>query len=242
MFEDSTFESNGIIHTRSRNWSLAALAFNGTIVAALAIIPLIYPEALPQRLANILLTAPSAPQPEVKPVPVELRGTAFHGRQEFTDLKLTAPTQIPTQIRKFDGPERPANLGDTISMGGPGTNDGIPGGDIFRNTGARAVHPMVKQQSPTHISGGVAAGLLIQKTIPTYPPLGKAMRVEGTVVLQAIIAKSGKVINLRVASGPSILQQAALDAVSTWRYRPYLLNGEPVDVETTINVVFTLSH
>jgi protein TonB len=81
---------------------------------------------------------------------------------------------------------------------------------------------------------------LLQKTIPLYPPIAKAARVSGTVVLQATISKTGTIENLRVISGPQMLQQSALDAVKSWRYRPYLLNGEPVEVETTVNVVFTL--
>jgi len=88
----------------------------------------------------------------------------------------------------------------------------------------------------------VVAGLLIQKTIPTYPPLGKAMHIEGTVALAATISKAGAIVNLRVVSGPAMLQQAALDAVKTWIYRPYLLNGDPVEVETTVNVVFTMTR
>jgi protein TonB len=82
--------------------------------------------------------------------------------------------------------------------------------------------------------------MLLQKTIPLYPPIAKAARVSGTVVLQATISKAGMIENLRVLSGPAMLQQAAMDAVRSWRYRPYLLNGEPVEVETTVNVVFTL--
>jgi len=84
--------------------------------------------------------------------------------------------------------------------------------------------------------------MLIQKTMPIYPAIGKAVGAQGTVILQATISKAGTVENLRVASGPPLLQQAALDAVRTWRYRPYLLNGEPVEVETTVNVVFTLGR
>jgi protein TonB len=60
------------------------------------------------------------------------------------------------------------------------------------------------------------------------------------VVLQATISKTGSIENLHVISGPAMLQQAALDAVRSWRYKPYLLNGEPVEVDTTVNVIFTL--
>ena len=92
------------------------------------------------------------------------------------------------------------------------------------------------------LSAGVAVGMLLQKTQPVYPPIAKAARVSGTVVLQATISKTGTIENLRVISGPAMLQQAALDAVKTWRYRPYLLNNEPVEVETTVNVIFKLER
>ena len=83
-------------------------------------------------------------------------------------------------------------------------------------------------------------GLLFNKTVPVYPPIAKAARVSGTVVLEATISKTGVIEDLHVISGPAMLIQAALDAVRTWQYRPYLVNGEPVEVETTVNVVFTL--
>jgi protein TonB len=81
---------------------------------------------------------------------------------------------------------------------------------------------------------------LLLKTVPQYPPIAKAAHMQGTVVLQATISKTGSIENLKVVSGPAMLQQAALDAVRTWRYRPYLLNNDPVEVETTVNVIFSL--
>jgi periplasmic protein TonB len=93
-----------------------------------------------------------------------------------------------------------------------------------------------------HVSSGVMAGAVIAKNTPVYPLIAKSAGVEGVVVLLATISKYGTIENLRVASGPALLQQAAIDAVKTWRYRPYLLNGEPVEVETTVNVVFSLGR
>ncbi len=90
------------------------------------------------------------------------------------------------------------------------------------------------------VPAGVMAGMLLQKTDPVYPPVAKAARIQGTVVLQAAISKTGSVEDLHVVTGQALLQDAALSAVRTWRYRPYLVNGEPVKVQTTINVVFTL--
>jgi protein TonB len=101
-------------------------------------------------------------------------------------------------------------------------------------------HPKPAQPKRISISGGVMAGMLVQKTQPVYPPIAKAARVSGTVVLQATISRSGSVENLQVISGPAMLQQAAMDAVRQWRYKPYLLNGEPIEVITTVNVIFTL--
>jgi peptidyl-prolyl cis-trans isomerase A (cyclophilin A) len=92
------------------------------------------------------------------------------------------------------------------------------------------------------ISAGVAVGLLESHTPPVYPPDAKRAGISGTVVLQAVIGTDGLMKQLTVISGPPPLQQAALDAVKTWRYRPYLLNGQPVEVRTTINVMFTLAN
>jgi protein TonB len=123
-------------------------------------------------------------------------------------------------------------------MEGLGGSSGGVLGSVFGQGNA----PKVKAEAPkkVNISAGVAVGMLLQKTQPVYPPIAKAARVSGTVVLQATISKTGTIENLRVISGPAMLQQAALDAVKTWRYRPYLLNNEPVEVETTVNVIFSL--
>jgi protein TonB len=83
-------------------------------------------------------------------------------------------------------------------------------------------------------------GLLIYKVIPTYPMVAQASRTSGTVILQATISRTGTIENLRVVSGPALLQQAAREAVKQWRYKPYMLNGQAVEVETTVNVQFTL--
>lgn len=234
MFEDSIFESAGSIRTRSRGWMVATFFLNGSILLALILIPLIYPEALPRQALTFLLTAPKAP-PSQPPLPKEtLRGS----NSMATTVTLAAP-RISTIIQS--AATDPAAPGDqVISM-----NDepGVPGGtnDVFNGRGpATVIHEGPK--GPTHVSSGVMAGAVIVKNPPIYPPMGKALRVEGTVVLLATISKNGTIENLRVASGPASLQQAAIDAVKTWRYRPYLLNGEPVEVETTVNVVFSLGR
>jgi len=161
-------------------------------------------------------------------------------QSEMMNNQLTAPTKIPHDIKIVAEREAPPSSGFGVAgmegLGGSGT--GVIG-SVF---GSGSSGPKVKAEAPKkiNISGGVAQGMLLNKTAPSYPPIAKAARVSGTVVLQAMISKTGTIENLRVISGPAMLQQAALEAVKSWRYRPYLLNGDPVEVETTVNVVFTL--
>jgi periplasmic protein TonB len=239
MFEDSTFESANRIRTRSRGWGLAAFTFNSAILAALIAIPLIYPEALPKQMINLLLVAPPPPPAAPRPVPQQPRAQEFHGQHEFNGINLTVPPRIPIDIWKSDHSESDPT-GGPISFG---PESGIPDGDPFAHGSSKP--PVVVREEPrgpTVISKGVAEGMLLQRIVPRYPPIALASRTQGTVVLQAVISKTGTIENLRVISGSPLLQQAAIDAVSQWRYRPYLLNGQPVDVETTINVVFGLSQ
>ncbi len=149
--------------------------------------------------------------------------------------QLTAPTKIPHNIEMVTEKEAPPSSFGVAGMEGMGGGSGAMS-SFFNNA------PKVQAAAPKklNISAGVAVGLLVQKTMPTYPPIAKAARVQGTVVLQAVISRQGTIQDLHVISGPAMLQQAALDAVRQWRYRPYLLNNEPVEVETTVNVIFTL--
>ena len=93
---------------------------------------------------------------------------------------------------------------------------------------------------PLHVSTGVMAGQLLQPIRPEYPVIAKLSHTEGTVVVQAVISKSGKIESARVVSGPAVLQGAALEAVREARYRPFLLNGLPTEVETTVSITFRL--
>jgi protein TonB len=124
-----------------------------------------------------------------------------------------------------------------------GDDPGIPGGtdEIFRGHATPPnIHPDVK--APVRVPSSVEAAMILQKTLPIYPPIAKAAGVQGTVILAATISKAGTIENLRVMGGPVMLQRAALDAVETWRYKPYLLDGQPVEVETSISVIFTMQR
>jgi TonB family protein len=105
---------------------------------------------------------------------------------------------------------------------------------------ANGVHVATPQR--VRVSQGVTTGLLLHKVNPIYPEEARRAGVQGTVVLQAEISKEGRIANLRLISGPEELAPAAIGAVQQWRYRPYLLMGNPVIVETTVQVNFTLSR
>jgi len=234
MFEDSTFESMKRIHTRSRVWMIATFAFNAAILLALILIPLFYPEALTGKAISILMTVPPAPQEEPRPVVRPEHATVV--QTQMPAGALVAPSVIPKGWKTTTGTEvvqDPKWI--ALDGGGPG---GVPSGLAHGGASPNIVRAPV---GPKQISSGVAVGLLIHKVIPEYPAIGRAIRLEGTVVLQATISKSGTIENLHVVSGPAMLQQAALDAVKQWQYKPYLLNGEPVEVETTVNVEFKLN-
>ena len=237
MFEDSTFESTGRIRTRSRGWMLATLVLNSSILVALILVPLIYPEALPRQVMAFLMEAPPPP-PTATPEPMHQPVRSAPVTSEMAQGMLVMPRQIPRFISIPAGPE--PEIVTTVATMEPA--NAIPGGmsNVFRPQTA----PKVVSDSKTtvRLPSALAAGLLLYKPIPHYPELAKAMRAEGAVVLAATISKNGTISNLRVVSGPAVLQQAALDAVSQWRYRPYLLNSQPVDVETTVNVIFTLGR
>ncbi|MDR3771816.1 MAG: TonB family protein [Terracidiphilus sp.] len=233
MFEDSTFESNGTIRTRSRGWMLASFTFYSSILLALILIPLVYPEALPRQAIAFLMEVPPPP-PAPTPSP-QHQAARIVSATAFQD-PFAAPRVIPRTIVIPSTPD-PEGPGNNVAMWDPGST---PGGDgPFHPQPAPRVVPDVK--TVLHVPSTLAQGLLLNKVVPQYPQLARAMRAEGTVVLAATISRDGTIEHLRVVSGLPVLQQAALDAVSRWRYRPYLLNGNPVEVETTVNVVFKLS-
>lgn len=147
------------------------------------------------------------------------------------DDQISAPSRIPGDLKRPAPKDEPAA---GFASTGLDSGSGAPGA-------AFAAHHNV-QAAASAISAGVAAGMLIHRTEPVYPPIARAAHSSGTVVLAAVVTRAGTLQGVRVISGPSMLRQAALDAVKTWRYRPYLLNNQPVDVETTISIVFRLDR
>ena len=156
------------------------------------------------------------------------------------DQGLHAPTKIPKDIKMLkEDAAPPPSVAGVAGMGGMGGGAGVPGG-VMGGIG-NAPTPVVKvaaPKGPARVSSGVVAGLLISGPHPAYPPIAKAAHVSGTVVLHALISKTGTIEDLKVMSGPQMLTGSAIDAVKQWRYKPYILNGEPTEVETTITVNF----
>ena len=162
--------------------------------------------------------------------------------------ELRTPTKIPRKIEMIKEDEAPPPMAASGGVVG-GVPGGIPGGQMGGVIGSviSAANslasvpkfvPVVPQR--IRISQGVTKGLLIHKEEPSYPPLARAARVQGDVVLSAVIDVNGQIQNLTLVSGHPMLVPAAIAAVRQWRYKPYLLNGVPVEVETTITVIFSL--
>ena len=235
MFEDSLVESTGRIRTRSKYFAIGSFLLQTLFLAALAIYPFVHPATLPKQALTMMLTAPPAPATPAN-LPQRATDAATHPLPIMIDNPLAAPIRIPQHVDT--GPDYgPAAIDTGFGKTGSGTDSGL--WDVVGSAAPPAVKPAPKN-GPVHVSSGVATGQLLAPIQPVYPAIAKAARIQGTVVVQAVISKDGKIENLHVISGPPMLQGAATEAIQRVRYRPFMLNGEPVEVETTINVIFTL--
>jgi protein TonB len=232
MFNDALMESAGRLKTQSKYWTLGTFALNGSVVAIMILLPLLHPEALPKTAIAAMLVAPAPPP---SPAPVVARPQS--APKTVPSAQFTAPRTIPTQIHERDDATAPAPVG--ITAGGPGSD--VTGNTLLSILGNAPAVVVSKPKPPSvlHISSGIVAGHLIVQTQPVYPPIAQAAHITGSIVLHAMISKSGMIEDLTVQSGPAMLRQAALDGVKNWRYKPFLLNGEPTEVDTTITVNFT---
>src|SRR5271155_4205965 len=241
MFEDSLIESGNKLKTKRLSTTILSFFGQFALVGILILIPLIYTDALPKGNLMTFLVAPPPPPPP--PPPPAAAPKVVKIQSEVINGQLRTPTKIPEKIQMIKEEEAPPDLGGGVPGGVPG---GIPGGSAGGVMGGilSAGHvdiPKVAAPQRIRVSSGVSTGLLIKKVQPNYPPLAKAARIQGTVVLQAEISKDGTIQNLQLVSGHPMLAPAAIEAVKQWRYKPYLLNGEPVAVDTQVDVVFSLS-
>jgi periplasmic protein TonB len=160
--------------------------------------------------------------------------------------KLMQPKVIPKDIKiiKEEAEPDPGVVGAVGGVPGGvagGSMGGVLGG-VIGGIGTAPPPPKPKPTGPIRVGGNVQAARIVNRVQPVYPPLARQTRISGTVRLHAIISKDGTIQQLEVMSGHPLLQQAALDAVRQWRYQPTLLNGEPVEVDTTIDVIFSLNQ
>jgi protein TonB len=242
MFEDSLIESGNRFMAK-RRMSTTILSFFGQflLIGILILIPLIYTDALPKSMTMTFLVAPPPPPPPPPPPAAPVKVVKMVS--EVVNGQLRTPTKIPQKVQMIKEEEAPPDLGGGVPGGVPG---GIPGGSAGGVIGGilsstRVDVPKVATPQRVRVSSGVSTGLLIRKVSPTYPQLAKQARIQGQVVLQAEISKDGTITNLQLISGHPMLAPAAIEAVKQWRYKPYLLNGEPVAVETQVIVNFSLS-
>jgi periplasmic protein TonB len=176
-------------------------------------------------------SVPVQPATSTQPAPDAEAATPPPVESQMMNDQLSAPARISAEMKTKPAEEAPPATLDASGLGGSASPGDVPSGQAAPKV--QAAPPKV-----VNVSAGVAVGLLIRSTPPVYPAIAKTAHVSGTVVVQATISKTGVIANLRALSGPEMLRQAALDAVHTWRYRPYLLDNQPIEIQTTINVVF----
>lgn len=250
IFSDSLLEF-GVQRKRKAFATTTSFILNCLVVGTLLIMPLVFTEQLPSAQLLTFLIAPPPPPPP--PPPAAAQQMARIVKQIQTDVlsngELRTPSKIPHKVEMIKEDEAPPPMAATGGVIG-GVPGGIPGGQvggviggIISSTSSLAAVPKLVPTTPQRIriSQGVTKGLLIHRVEPVYPTLAKAARVQGEVVLSAVISTTGEIQNLQLVSGHPMLVPEAITAVKQWRYKPYLLNGQPVEVETTITVIFSLS-
>jgi periplasmic protein TonB len=246
MFEEMVVSTT--MKKTNKPWTIAlSMIFQVLFLAILILIPLIYTEALPKTLmSSILLAPPPPPPPPPPPAPAQI----VHIKPVAHLMeagKLVAPKVIPKDVKIIKEEEQPPDMGMTGVAGGVpggvagGSMGGVIGG-VIGGAGSAAPPPPKPNVTRTRVGGAVQAAKLVNRIQPMYPPLARQTRISGTVKLHAIIGKTGAVEQLQVVSGHPLLVQSALDAVKQWRYQPTLLNGEPVEVDTEIDVIFSLAQ
>src|SRR5215470_8810255 len=245
MFEDMVL--SGKAKKTNKPWTVVlSMVVQTILVGILILIPLIYTEALPKTMMATMLTAPPPPPPPPPP-PAAVQVVKVRPQVHLMDAgKLMAPKVIPKEIKiiKEEAEPDPGVVGAVGGVPGGvagGSMGGVLGG-VIGGIGTAPPPPKPKPTGPIRVGGNVQAARIINRIQPVYPPLARQTRISGTVRLHAIISKDGTIQQLEVMSGHPLLQQAALDAVRQWRYQPTLLNGEPVEVDTTIDVIFSLNQ
>jgi periplasmic protein TonB len=244
MFAESMIETSWAQRTQ-RSWTtLTSFALQAAVLAGMLMISLMTTVGLPE---NRVLQPPiswGAPPPPLRNIARE--HTTHLLQSNLSDNILIAPPSFPHQIRMIDEIEPPPQLSYNATEGvdggtGNGSRHGIWGA-VNESLGHVApIAPPAVTTKPAFRTSSMLQGSLVRRVDPVYPPLARSARIQGQVVLAAIISKAGTIEHLQVLSGHPMLVNAALEAVSQWRYRPYVLNAEVIEVETQITVNFKLN-
>src|SRR5499427_9942639 len=205
MFEDSLIESGGKLKTKRGATTLISFLFQVALIGVLVILPLIFTEALPkQQLMTFLVAPPPPPPPPPPPAAAPVR-VVKQIQSDLVNGQLRTPTKIPQKVQMIKEEEAPP---PEMASGGVvgGVPGGIPGGQMGGVIGGiisstPVAVPKVATPQRVRVSLGVSQGLLVRKVNPTYPPLARQARIQGTVVLQAQISKAGDIENLQLISG-----------------------------------------
>jgi len=249
LFEVSLLDSS-VAQRKRRTWStLLSFVLQLFLIGLLLLLPLWFTEVLPKQQLLTLLEAPPPPPPPPPPAAsTPSAAKVVKVTSNIANGRLRTPSRIPSRVQMIKEDEAPPPVAITGGVVG-GVPGGIPGGQmggviggIISSSSSLAAVPRLSQPAPAvqrvRVSQGVTKGLLIYRVEPAYPPLAKQARIQGVVVMTALIDKGGNVQNLQVVSGHPLLAPAAIEAVKQWRYKPFLLNGQPVEVETTVTVNF----
>jgi protein TonB len=231
MFETCMVESAGQLRSSNTKWTTAgAFALEGTLLALVVLATMVRPDMIAIKLNPPVFVPPYTAPRHTELVPA---GGASGGGGQALEQPRTIPAVISSggsarRIGTVGAGDRP-DLPTGIAISGEHMMPLMPGS-------APTVHLDVRR---IRVSTMDPAKLLVQPK-PLYPQIAKVAGVQGTVVLHAIVSRDGSIQSLQVVSGHPMLVNAALDAVRQWRYKPTLLNGEAVEVDTGINVNFVL--
>lgn len=244
IFKDTFVESAGKSAITHRYLNAVSILLNTLLLLALILWPLVHPLALPKQALTMLLVAP-APPAQPAHLPPAVQSTRVENTPQVLAIHAAIQRIHTRPVVASLAPAPPLDTGALQQFSGTGSGTNSRGGNnqgIPEAIGSAPVLAQVRPPDKIVISSGVMAGNKISGDNPTYPAIARTAHIEGTVVLQATISKAGTIENLRLVSGPPMLVGAAIFAVKSWRYKPYLLNDAPVEVETTININFRLGN
>ena len=239
MFEDSLVESRVVEAPSSKRWTmLASIGLQVAVAGVVMVLPLLHPEALPFRDESPRVLMPVMLKPPVPVAQAQREPSASSSSMAATSTtgRLIALLSPGRDTDEIEAPQL-APFGSGLRMG-----DGFPIG-IGTGDGHGPVVSVAAAKTPAErvrISSGVSQGMLIAPIRPVYPMIAKAAGVEDSVVVEAVISRDGRIESLHVVSGPPMLQNAAMDAIREARYRPFQLNGKPIEVQTCITVNFRM--